>query len=278
MPAPEIMQRLAAVNLPFIPSPERALRAMAKLTAYGRRRARSRGVEHPQPFAGLHVLGVGSQPEWAGKALLAAIGIPVPQGALARSLEEAAAIAARIGYPVVVKAQAAELTHKTEAGGVIIDIGDRDGLAKAWDMLHANLAHASPDIELDGVLVEQHVRKGAEMMIGARRDPDWGPLLVAGLGGVWAEALGDVRTMSPELSPDDIARELHALKGAKILTGFRGAPELDVDAVARAASSLGRLMLTRPEILEIDVNPLAVHPKGEGATALDALVIVASEG
>jgi acyl-CoA synthetase (NDP forming) len=275
--SPELLQALAAANLPFIPSPERALRAMATLTGYGRRRARPGGVERPLPFPGLPVLGAGGQPEWVGKALLSAIGIAVPQGALARSLEEAAAVAARIGYPVVVKAQAAELAHKTEAGGVIIGIGDAEALTLAWDQLQANVARARPDAKLDGVLIEQQAPKGVELMIGARRDPDWGPLLVAGLGGVWAEALGDIRTMPPALAPEHIVEELHSLKGARLLEGFRGGPELDVWAVARAASALGRLLLTRPEILEIEVNPLSVGPKGAGAIALDALVIIGGE-
>jgi acyl-CoA synthetase (NDP forming) len=274
---PELLETLAAANLPFIASPERALRAVAVLTGYGRRRARSGRIDPAPSFPGLPVLGAGSQPEWAGKTLLAAIGIAVPRGALARSLEEATAIATRIGYPVVVKAQAAELTHKTEAGGVIIGIGDAEALARAWDQLHANLERARPDITLDGVLIEQQAPKGAELMIGARRDPDWGPLLLAGLGGVWAEALGDIRTMPPALEPEHIVEELHELKGARLLEGFRGAPELDVEAVAMAASRLGRLMLSRPEILEIEVNPLSVGPKGAGATALDALVITVSE-
>lgn len=274
-PLGEFMERIAAANLPFIPSPERALRATAALTAYGRRRALARGAEPPVPFAGLAPLEPGSQPEWAGKALLAAIGVAVPQGGLASSLEEAAAIADRIGYPVVVKAQAAALLHKTEAGGVITGVADRDGLARAWDQVHANVARARPELALDGILVEQQARQGVELMIGARRDPDWGPLLLAGLGGVWAEALADVRTMAPTLAPDDIARELLALKGAAILRGFRGGPALDVAAAAQAAAGLGRLMLTRREILEIEVNPLVVHPEGEGVTALDALVIVA---
>ena len=276
-PPAEFMQRVVAAKLPLIASPERALRALAKLTAHGRRRARSRPAERPDPYAGLPDVGAGSQSEWVGKSLLGAIGVPVPQGALVRSLEQASAAAARIGYPVVIKAQAAELAHKTEAGGVIVDIGDLQALSRAWDELHANVRRIRPDVTLDGVLVEQQARQGVELMVGARRDPDWGPFLLVGLGGVWAEALDDVRTMAPALEPEHIARELLELRGAALLKGFRGGPELDVDAVARVASALGRLMLTRPEILEIEVNPLRVYPKGEGVAALDALVVTTSE-
>jgi acyl-CoA synthetase (NDP forming) len=277
-PAPEILQRLLASNLPLIGSPERALRAMAALTAYGRRRARAaEPAAPPRPFERLPALGPGPQPEWVGKSLLKAIGVAVPQGSLARTPDEAAAIAERIGYPVVLKAQAGALTHKTEAGGVILGVADADALARGWNQLHANLARARPDLALDGVLVEQQARGGGvELMIGARRDPDWGPLLLAGLGGVWAEALGDVRTMPPALPPEAIARELHALKAAPLLRGFRGGPPLDVDAAAQAAAALGRLLLTQPEILELEVNPLVVRPGGEGVTALDALVITVS--
>lgn len=273
MPGPEFLERMWATNLPFIPSPERALRAIAKLTAHGKRSARMRGTVQPTSFAALPTLGTGNQPEWLGKTLLAAAGIAIPQGVLARSLEDANVIAASIGYPIVIKAQAKELAHKTEAGGVIVGIRDAEQLARAWGALHASVERARPGIELEGVLVEVALSKGTELIVGARRDPDWGPLLVVGLGGIWAEAFRDVRTMPPDLAPEAIVEELYTLKAAPLFRGFRDRPALDVEAVATVASRLGQLMLTQPEIEEIEVNPLIVHAQGEGATALDALVI-----
>ncbi len=115
--------------------------------------------------------------------------------------------------------------------------------------------------------------KGLELVIGAKRDPKWGPILLVGLGGIWIEAIGDVRLMPCDLAEEDIIEEIGKLRSAKLLKGFRGAPPVDVAAVARTASLIGRLMMTRPEIVEIDINPLFVHAQGEGVTAVDALIV-----
>lgn len=275
-PADNFTKRLEGAALPLIPSPERAFRVIAKLTAYGKRLARSHGTPlQTANFSGLPKLGSGAQAEWLGKELLSAIGIRTPQGQLARSLDEAKASAARIGYPVVLKAQAAALAHKTEAGGVILNITNEPELANAWKKLHDNVRRAKPDLVLDGVLIEQMAPKGLELMIGARRDPDWGPLLLIGLGGIWVEAIGDVRLLPADLDAHAIEEEFHALKAAKLLDAFRGSPAVDVKAVADAAARIGRLMLTEPGIKEIDINPLIALPHGQGAIALDALIITA---
>ena len=255
-------------------SSERSFRAMATVIAYGQRLAELPAAPAtPAPFSGLPALGRGPQPEWLGKQLLGAIGIKTPPGALAKSAVEAATIAGRLGYPVAMKAQAAALAHKTEAGGVALHLADAAAVHGAWEMLHANIGRAQPGLTLDGVLVEKMAAKGLELMIGAKRDPTWGPIVLVGLGGIWVEALGDVRLLPPDLPEPAIVEELHKLRTAKLLHGFRGAPPVDIEAVAHAAALIGRLMLTHPEIVEIDINPLFAHARGDGVTAVDALVI-----
>jgi hypothetical protein len=128
-------------------------------------------------------------------------------------------------------------------------------------------------VRLDGVLVEAMVRPGLELVVGVRGDPDWGPVLVVGLGGVWAELLGDVRLMPGDLDAAAIVVELGRLKAAPLMTGFRGAPVLDLGAVGGIASRLGRFAAAHPEIAEIDINPLVVYPEHEGAVAVDALIV-----
>jgi acyl-CoA synthetase (NDP forming) len=213
------------------------------------------------------------QPEWRGKQVLAAAGIAIPPGGLAQTVDEAIEIAERIGFPVAVKAQAAALAHKTEAGGVLLNIADTESVRTAWQTLADNIQRAQPGLRLDGILVESMAPRGLELVIGARRDPHWGPIVLIGLGGVLVEALQDVRLIAPEASEDEILAELDKLKTAKLLHGFRNMPPVDVRAAARAARAIGRLMLTQPEIDEIDINPLMVHPRGQGATALDALIV-----
>jgi acyl-CoA synthetase (NDP forming) len=188
-------------------------------------------------------------------------------------VEQALEIANRIGFPVVLKAQAGALAHKTEAGGVILNLGDSDGVRVAWKDLHDNVQRAKPGLQLDGVLVETMSPRGLELVVGARRDPQWGTVVLVGLGGVLVEALQDVRLLAPDATESEILGELDKLKTAKLLHGFRNIPPVDREAVARAAMAIGRLMLTHPEIVEIDVNPLIVYGKGQGAVALDALIV-----
>jgi acetate---CoA ligase (ADP-forming) len=272
--APEFIEVVRNNNVVLSRSSDRTLRAMGKVIGYGNRNsALAERKAAPAAAVSIPDLGKGPQPEWLGKKVLAALGLQVPAGGLACSGEEAVGIADRIGYPVAMKAQAAKLTHKTEAGGVILRLADAEAVRKAWATLHANVERAQPGLKLDGVLVETMSPPGLELVVGARRDPRWGPVVMLGLGGVWVEALGDVRLMPPDLSEEEIAVELGKLKTAKLLGGFRGSAPVDVKAVAAAAAALGRLMRAHSEITEIDVNPLVVHASGSGATALDALIV-----
>jgi acyl-CoA synthetase (NDP forming) len=257
-------------------SSDRMLRAVALYTRYGRMLARKRATHAPGPIAGLPRLGKGTQPEWLGKQALAAAGISVPAGKLARTPDEAAAVARTIGYPVVLKAQAAALSHKTEAGGVVLNLADESALRAAWDRMMDNVKRTAPDVVLDGALVESMSPRGIELMVGAKRDPGWGTVLLLGLGGIWVEALGDVQLLPSGADAVQIRAALGKLHAAKLLAGVRGAPPADVDAVVRVVQVIDRLMQSVPDVTEIDVNPLMVHAEGEGATALDALIVARS--
>jgi acyl-CoA synthetase (NDP forming) len=271
--APDVMQAVAESPAVFSRSSDRMLRAITLYTRYGRSLARTRVAANPEPFPGMPELGNGAQPEWLGKKILSAAGIRVPDGELARTPDEAAAVAKRVGYPVALKAQAAALSHKTEAGGVTLDLADEAALRVAWATMQQNVKRAAPGVTLDGCLVERMSSKGLELMIGAKRDPAWGTVLLLGLGGIWVEALGDVRLLPVDADEAQVVEALHKLRTAKLLTGFRGALPVDVDAVTKAVLAIGRLMRTTPGIVEIDVNPLMVHARGQGATALDALIV-----
>jgi acetate---CoA ligase (ADP-forming) len=270
---PDVMEAVRESPAVFSRSSDRMMRAIALYTRYGRLLARPIATMPPEPIKGLPKLGKGAQPEWLAKKVLAAAGIRVPDGELARTADEAIAVAKRIGYPVVLKAQAAALSHKTEAGGVILNLADESAVRAAWDTLVENVKRAAPGIRLDGALVEKMSPKGIELMVGAKRDPGWGTVLLLGLGGIWAEALGDVKLLPVGADERQIVEALHNLRTAKLLAGFRGAPPADIAAVAQVVMAIGRLMQTVPELTEIDVNPLMVHAKGQGATALDALII-----
>jgi succinyl-CoA synthetase beta subunit len=197
----------------------------------------------------------------------------VPNGDLARTPDEAAAIAGKIGYPIALKAQAAALSHKTEAGGVALNLTGEPALRAAWEAMMQSVKRAAPGVSLDGALVETMSPKGVELMVGAKRDPGWGTVLLVGLGGIWVEALGDVQLVPGNADEAQIVDALGRLRSRKLLAGVRGAPPADIDAVIKTVMAIGRLMQTVPTITEIDVNPLMVHAKGQGATALDALIV-----
>ncbi len=219
-------------------------------------------------------LGPGAQPEWLSKKLIAAVGIRIPDGALARTTSEAATLAKQIGYPVVLKAQAASLPHKTEVGGVALNITDEAAVRAAWDTMMRDVKRAAPNTQLDGALIEKMSPRGIELMVGAKRDPGWGTVLLLGLGGIWVEALGDVQVLPATADKVQIIEALGKLRAAKLLIGMRGAPPADLTAVADVVLAISGLMQSAPEISEIDINPLMAHAKGEGATALDALIVV----
>ena len=197
----------------------------------------------------------------------------MPVGELATTAEEAKAIAAKIGYPVVLKAQAAALTHKSDVGGVALKLQDAEAVAAGWNKMQSDIATALPDLKLDGILVETMGKWGTELIVGAHCDPEWGPVLLIGLGGVMAEALGDTRLIVPGLSRESVVAELLQLKSAALLRGFRGAPPVDLEAAADIVVRLGEFVLANPSVREVDINPVIVYGKGEGAVALDALIV-----
>ncbi len=163
-------------------------------------------------------------------------------------MSEAKAIASRIKYPVVLKAQAAALTHKSDAGGVAVNIKNATELADAWKAMQRDVKKARPDLRLDGILIEKMAKKGIEIVIGARRDATWGPTLMIGLGGVFTEALKDVRFLPADTHPSIIVQEMTKLRGAKLLGAFRGEKPCDVEALAEAAARIGALMIATPNL------------------------------
>ena len=270
---PFFVDAIRASGVPLFRSADRALRALRRVAQYGetlQRAARADTAHTPAlPLPG-DVPSNGIFAEYQGKAWLHAAGIAVPRGALARDLADAERIAAEIGYPVVIKAQASALPHKSDVGGVVVGLADAAALRAGWDRLRASVRAHRPDLVLDGVLVEAMGPRGVELVVGARRDADWGPVVLVGLGGIWIEALKDVRLLPADLAEADIVQELERLKAAPVLHGLRGQPGVDLAAVARVVAAIGAQMRANPEIAEIDINPLVAYP--DRVLALDALL------
>lgn len=263
---------LREAGVPWFPSSERAVRALARLAGLARRDLADTAPA-PMPVPGLSGMS-GVVPEYRAKELLGPLGLAFPQGRFAASADDAVAAADAVGYPVAMKAQAAALGHKSDAGGVLLNLADADAVRAAWGRIHANVAAYDAALALDGVLIEKMGARGMEMIVGARNDPEWGPVVLAGFGGVTAEILQDVRLITPDLSEDAIVADLMRLKSAALLRGYRGSPALDVRALARFIRSVAAILLAEPAIAELDLNPVILHPEGEGVVALDALMLV----
>jgi acetate---CoA ligase (ADP-forming) len=261
-----------AAGIPFFRSPERALRALARLTTYGRSVERARMRQAVAPIVPPPLTGGGTLTEYASKRYIAKLGIQIPTGMLVGNLLDATQAAAAIGFPVALKLQAAALPHKSDVSAVLLGINDDTQLAHAWAKLQ-QVGSRYPDLAIDGVLVEAMAPRGLEMIVGARRDPDWGPVTLIGLGGVWAEALHDVRVLPVDLDLDEISEEIGKLRGAPLLRGMRGEAARDVAALATIVQRIGSLLAAQPEIREIDLNPVTVYDAGEGVLALDALIV-----
>ncbi len=281
--APFFVEAIHASGVPMFRSADRALRALQHVVARGDSLQRQMTAGAPPATTRVALPGPlpqsGVYPEYQGKDWLKLLGIAVPSGSLARTVDEAVQIASRIAYPVVIKAQASALPHKSDAGGVIVNLQNEAALRAGWQKLQANIAKACPGLQLDGVLVEALGAPGLELVIGGKRDADWGAVLLVGLGGIWIEALHDVRLIPADMTENDIVAELGKLKAAVVLQGVRGARAVDLRAIARVVSLLGRQMQVNPDILEIDINPLLAYPAGhpffetKPVLALDALVV-----
>jgi acyl-CoA synthetase (NDP forming) len=256
-------------------SPERSLRAVARVTEYGRVCAASANRSRCKPIQALPPVPRGTVPEYAAKQYLAGIGINIPEGDLAQNVEDASRIATRIGYPVVLKAQHASLEHKSEIGAVAVGIASEADLRRSWARVIENVRRARPDLRLEHLLVEKMAAPGVEIIVGANRDPNWGPVLLVGLGGIWTEALDDVRLLPPCLSEGMILTEIAKLKGYALLRGARGSPPRDCATLAKTVMLVGEVILARPEVSEIDINPFVLYGEDHGGVAVDALIVAA---
>ena len=227
------------------------------------------GASSPPPRAV-----VGSADHRAARSLLQAIGIPFPDGAFAASDEEVGEIVARIGAPVVLKAISADLLHKTDAGGVALGLETPVAAVAAAAALRARVSAARPDVRLDGIWVERMAPAGGvDLVVGAHRDLAFGPVLLVGVGGIFVEVLDDSVLAVAPADPEHVAVLLRSLRAWPLLAGARGSAPIDVPAVARAACAIGDLLVHRPELAEVEVNPLRASVAG--ILALDARIVLA---
>ncbi|HLE55248.1 MAG TPA: acetate--CoA ligase family protein [Thermoplasmata archaeon] len=272
---------LVSHGLPSYLYPESAARSLAALYRYAlylkRDEGRTRTFEVSRAKAGAildTVLGEGRTrlTEIESVEFLEAYGIQTARARLCRNIDDAAVVARQLGYPVVLKAIGKQLLHKTEQRAVVLDIRDERALRlEAMRLLHRM---ETQGIAFDGILVQEHVSRGKEVILGMTRDRVYGPFLVFGLGGIYVEYLKDVSFGLPPLTDQDAYRMIRSIRTYPLLAGVRGEPPRDIDALAEAILRLAQLVLDFDQIQEIDLNPLIALEAGKGYRAVDARILL----
>lgn len=268
-------QALESAGCLSFADPARAIRVLAAMNFFQAHAAQPAiAPQAPPPLT----LRPGAYNEADAMALLSQAGIPVVPARRAASRDEAVAHARDLGFPVAMKVLSADVPHKSDVGGVILNLRDEGEAQAAHDRILEAVSHAAPGARLDGVLVAPMIRGGVECILGARRDPALGVLVMLGSGGVNVELMGDIAL---RLAPVDLAQAramIDELKIAPALRGFRGAPEADETALAEAIVRLSRFAVAAGDALEsVELNPFVVLPRGQGALALDAVLQLRTE-
>ncbi|HXM54725.1 MAG TPA: acetate--CoA ligase family protein [Candidatus Dormibacteraeota bacterium] len=275
-PSPYSREVMGRHGLHFAGGLEMGVRTLHHAIGYGQARARMRPVPGRRSIVPPLVEGwAGVVPELEAKRLLAEYDIRAPAERLALDADEAAAVAAEIGFPVVLKVQSPDIAHRSDVGGVRLGLRSAAEVRDAWDAVLAAVRSHRPDARVDGLLVAEQVEPVVELIAGVKRDALFGPVVVAGAGGIFVEVLADVALRLPPLDEAEAAAMLDELRVAPLLHGARGRPVADAAAAAGVLARLGELALDLgPRLLELDVNPLLVLPDGQGALAADALVVL----
>ena len=274
--APDDVRLLEGERFLCIEDPVRAIRALAALVGFGRAFAGADTSSAPPalPAAASALPAGGALSELDALALLRDAGVPTVDARLARDADEAARHAQEIGFPVVLKVVSAEIQHKSDIGGVRLGLADAEAVRAAYGEIATAVAAAAPQAAVDGILVAPQVAGGVETIMGVTMDPVFGPTVLFGLGGVFVEVLKDVTFRVAPFDQAEARRMIDEVKGRALLSGVRGAPPADIPALADALARLSVFAHENRERLEgIDVNPFLVLPEGQGAVAVDALIL-----
>lgn len=276
---------LASEKIPSYAFPESAARVLGKVASYAEWRSRPLGMIpdfddlHPAKARelcrkALHERGAGWLTTEETRAVLTTMGLPVAPGGLAHTADEAEQLAQALGFPVAVKLASHRLVHKTEIGGVHLNLVNEAAVRQAYDKIRDRLLKENNLAAMEGVLVQPMFSVGVEVMAGVTQDPLFGPLIAFGLGGIHVEILGDVRFRVTPLTDRDAEEIVREIRGYRLLEGYRGHSPADVAAIQDVLLRVSRLVEEIPEIKELDLNPIFALPPGEGCRIVDARIRV----
>ncbi len=273
--AVEILTRYSVPNYPV---PERAVAAMQSLWHYHQwletpplavEKLKADREKVGQILGSLRKEGRATAGDAEAREILLAYGIPLPKTILARNEDEAVAAAESIGYPVVLKIASPDILHKTDIGGVKVNLASASEVRDAFDLIIYRATRHMPDANIWGCQVQQMIKGGRETIIGVNRDPQFGPLLMFGLGGVYVEAFKDVTFRVAPIDRREARDMISEIRSYALLRGVRGEKPADLEAVADTLVRISQLVTDFPEIVELDINPLLAFPAGQGVLGLD---------
>ncbi len=279
----EILQKMGVPNYAF---PERAAQAFRAKADY--REVKNRSEPEYESFEvdrqavsdlfnEVRSKGRVSIGDFEARDILTAYGLQVPESQIAASPDQAVDIAERIGYPVVLKIASPDILHKTDVGGVKVNLGDQEEVRDAFELMVYRAQRYVPEANILGCLVQEMVPSGGlEVLVGMNRDPQFGPLVTFGLGGIYVETLKDVTFRVAPFSVQDAREMLNEIRARALLDGVRGKPAVDKEAIVAVLLRIGQLVQDFPEIVELDINPLIVYPRKQGAIAIDMRLILSS--
>jgi acetyltransferase len=279
------LARLKSANIPVFYTPDKLARGLKSLLDYHAWRERRvsdgfattppRSAEQEQALTRLRSLGRQTLSESESKQLIAAWGVPGTREVLTGSAEEAVDAAQRLGYPVVLKVGSPDILHKTEAGVVRLGVRDAAQVRSAYAEIMASAAAYAPNAAISGVLVQEMVAQGVEVIVGVSYDAQLGPVLLFGSGGVLVEVYNDVALRRCPITRPEALAMVSEVQGARLLQGFRGRPLADTDALLDTLVRVSHLAVhLADQMAELDINPLMVLPAGQGVKAVDALVVL----
>ena len=274
--ASDILRKGGVPNYPY---PERGVKSFASMVRY------AQWLKEPEPVIGAfdvnrdQVRGIISSARGEGRLelgekeareVIKAYGFRIPKGMLARTSDEASIVAKGIGFPVVMKIASPDILHKTEVGGVRVGLSSEEEVVRAFLEITSNASRLMPKALIWGVSVQEMFKKGKEVIAGMSKDHNFGPLLMFGLGGIYVEVLKDVSFRVAPVGKVDVEKMITEIRSFALLKGVRGEAPSDIDALVEGIQRLSQLVTDFPEIIEMDINPLLVLPKGEGIVAIDA--------
>ncbi len=273
-------------RVPTYPTPDRAVRALSILRRYTIRKDEKQDPLKVPAISGRAVSekiiakvrseGRGSLTEAEGKEIFAAYGIPTPGEALVRCADDAASACDKIGYPVVMKIVSPDIQHKTDVGGVVVGVKNSAEAVAAYNRIMESCTKAAPNARIDGVSIQQMV-SGQEVILSMIRDPQFGPVISFGLGGIYVEILREISQAHVPMTEQQLDEMIKSTKAYKLMSGARGLPEADIESMKDVIKRMVLIALENPEIHELEINPVIVGLKGKGCWAVDALCTLVKE-